>query len=423
MSSAALSPHPVPAELELTPRDVPPFVVIGNPGTRRVRGVEAALAGLGLPPARLVPYADLLANRVHLAEVVTPGAVVRIESPDEEPEVQRAILALGEAPAAAEGDDYLTTEQAAAALADKGRLLPSRQWYLGFCTLLRDLDRQRALCPPHRLMNAPEDVAVMFDKRRCHALLAASEIPVPRALNSSGVHDYGSLTEAMRTAGMSRVFVKPAHGSSASGVVAYQTNGREHLATTTAEAVWHGGTLRRYNSKKVRTYRDAEVRPLLDALCRQPVHVERWVPKAGLDGRVFDLRVVVIHGRAHHTVARLSRTPLTNLHLDHERRGTAAVQERMGEQAWSDAMRSCERAMALFPHSLYAGVDLLISTDFQRHAILEMNAFGDLLLNTFCDGQDTYTAEILSVLQDLSASHSVGAAPISTLAPWDHPPC
>ena len=59
--------------------DGPPFVLIGNPGCRRVELFQAALAGLGLPPAYLVAYADLLAGNAHLAEVVPPGAVVRID--------------------------------------------------------------------------------------------------------------------------------------------------------------------------------------------------------------------------------------------------------------------------------------------------------------------------------------------------------
>ena len=37
---------------------------------------------------------------------------------------------------------------------------------------------------------------------------------------------------------------------------------------------------------------------LVNAVCKQRVHVERWLPKASFGGRVFDLRVVVIAGVA-----------------------------------------------------------------------------------------------------------------------------
>jgi glutathione synthase/RimK-type ligase-like ATP-grasp enzyme len=248
-------------------------------------------------------------------------------------------------------------------------------------------------------MNHPADMAVMFDKSRCHRRLAGAGLPVPPALDP--VRSYDELVERMHAARCLRVFVKPAHGSSASGVVAYQTNGREHHATTTVEAVRRDGDLVLYNSKRLRVYRDpGEIAAIVDALCRQRVHVEQWLPKAGLGGRTFDLRVVVIAGRTRHVVARLSRGPITNLHLDNAREGPARVRARLGEAAWAAAVRDCERALACFPDSLYAGVDLLVGADFRRHAILEVNAFGDLLLETYLDGLDTYATEVLALLAD-----------------------
>jgi hypothetical protein len=50
--------------------------------------------------------------------------------------------------------------------------------------------------------------------------------------------------------------------------------------------------------------------------------------------------------------------------------------------------------MACFPKSLYAGIDLLVTPDFQKHFVLEMNAFGDLLHDTLYQGVDTYSLEL-----------------------------
>ncbi len=70
------------------------------------------------------------------------------------------------------------------------------------------------------------------------------------------------------------------------------------------------------NSLRVRSYgTEEEVAALIDMLAPDGLHVERWLPKATLDGRVFDLRVVVIGGEPTHAVVRTSRTPMTNLHL------------------------------------------------------------------------------------------------------------
>ena len=70
---------------------------------------------------------------------------------------------------------------------------------------------------------------------------------------------------------------------------------------------------------------------------------------------------------------------MTNLHLLNTRGEADAVRARMGPEAWEGAMGTCEPVMRCFPGSLYAGIDLLITPDFRRHAVLEVNAFGDLL--------------------------------------------
>ena len=252
----------------------------------------------------------------------------------------------------------------------------------------------------------------MFDKPACHARLAAAGVAVPRSVGPVGpvrpVGGFDELRSRMRDAGLRRVFVKPAHGSSASGVVAYRLGGggREQ-AVTTVETVWAGGELRLYNSRRVRTCHDPrEIARLIDSLARHRLHAEEWLPKAGIGGRVFDLRVVVIAGEARHVVTRLSRSPLTNLHLLNDRSDPSAVRARMGETAWAAAVGDCERAMACFPGSLHGGVDLLVAGGFRRHAVLEVNAFGDLLPGASWRGMGTYEAEIAAVVGDAPRDES-----------------
>ena len=133
------------------------------------------------------------------------------------------------------------------------------------------------------------------------------------------------------------------------------------------------------------------------------MHVERWVPKAGIDGQTFDLRVVVIAGRAEHVVVRMARGPMTNLHLGNSRGDPTALREKMKDGAWEAAMASCERAASAFPRSLLAGVDLLIAPGYRRHAVLEVNAFGDLLHGVLARGLDTHSAEVEALLEGWAA--------------------
>src|SRR5262249_23126231 len=173
----------------------------------------------------------------------------------------------------------------------RGRIFYPRQWYLGYCVTLRLIELQLAECPPPRLppkwMNSPAEIALMFDKIACHLALGSRGAPVAPSLGAVGSFD--ELGERMKERNWRRVFVKLPYGSSASGVVAYQTDGRRQQATTTVEAARQNEDLRLYNSRRVRVYRDwREIAELIDALCRHRVHVEQWLPKAGFDNRTFD---------------------------------------------------------------------------------------------------------------------------------------
>ncbi|MEM7534076.1 MAG: hypothetical protein AAF639_17975 [Chloroflexota bacterium] len=44
--------------------------------------------------------------------------------------------------------------------------------------------------------------------------------------------------------------------------------------------------------------------------------------------------------------------------------------------------------------AFYTGIDLLFTPDLRRHYLLELNAFGDLLLRVYRDGMDTYEMQI-----------------------------
>jgi hypothetical protein len=378
------------------------FVIIGDTQSERVELFNRALARQGLKPGNVISYLDFIAGRVSLRQQVPDGAVIRIESPGDSFEVERAILALGAAVDDEEGSYARASAGNIAALVfDKGAILYPRQWYLGYRELLRRIEEQLDSCPPHKLMSRPQAIATMFDKPCCHALLASGAVPVPR--NLAPVRSYDELMARMSEAGCYSVFVKLAHGSSASGVMAYRVSGGRHQATTTVEMVSGPGGLRLYNSKRLRVYTtQSEVAALVDALCRHRVHVEQWVPKAGIGGKALDLRVLVVAGEARHVVVRLNSGTVTNLHLATTRTGGRmsldALMPRLDASVWDEARRSCERVLELFPGTLYAGIDLLITSDFKRHAVAEVNAFGDLLYGAVHQGLDPYETEIVAAL-------------------------
>ncbi|WP_433370145.1 STM4014 family protein [Actinoplanes sp. CA-142083] len=336
------------------------LAVVGNPANRRVKLFTAAAGRAGFKEPDVYAWRDVLTG----GPVPGPGATVRIDSPGEDAEVERLLRGAGET-------------------ALPGEIVGGADAYDG---LEKILDRIAA--GGGRLLNPPADVLVMNDKRRCHARLADAGIPVPAALPPVG--DYAGLRAAMRAAGWQRVFVKPAHGSSASGVLALAVARSRIMAMTSVEI---GDDGRLYNNLRVRRYEgERQIAEIVDRLGPDGLHVERWFPKAGLGDRALDLRVVVIAGEPRHVVVRTSRTPLTNLHLGNARGDVATVRAAAGEKAWEAAMRTCSDVARCFPRSLHVGVDLMFRAGWRAHAVAEVNAFGDLLT-----GIDTYGDEIAAL--------------------------
>ncbi|GAB3214105.1 STM4014 family protein [Marinactinospora thermotolerans] len=357
-----------------------PVAVVAVPGGRRLALFTAALRAAGRPDPVVLPWRGLAAGEVK----VPPGALVRVDSPGEDPETARLLRGLPHPP-------------------DLYRVEGSAAFHAGFRAALDRLAAEVAATPGARLVQDPADLVTMSDKRRCHALLTAAGVPVPPALDGP-VEDYAALRAGMARRGWGRVFVKPAHGSSASGVVAL-TAGRDRVrADTSADLVRTAAGVELYNSLVIRTYEsEADVATLVDALCAERVHVERRLPKVVHQGRAVDLRVLVVAGRATHVVARASRSPMTNLHLGNARGDLTALRARMGEDAWARAMAVAERAAACFPGTLHAGVDLLVAPSLRSFAVCEVNAFGDLLPGVLHEGRDTY-AEQVRALQRMEAT-------------------
>ncbi len=360
---------------------------------------QDALIKQGRSPATVVSYLDLLERRASLSDYFTPGMAARIESPGENFDVERDLLRRGFEDAESEGSACLDPEAIDRLAYDCGRILYPRQWFLGFKRFLTSLASY-----PVRWMNAPDEIVTMFDKTETHRRCKVASISVPEAID--GVRTFDELIAVLETLGWNRVFVKLAHSSSASGVGAFyysKRHGTMRLATSTEMVRDDSGGLKLYNSLKIRTYTSyRDIAVLVDEWCRHRVHVEQWLPKAGQDGLPFDLRIVSIGGEPSHSVVRLGRrSPITNLHLGNKRGDFKRLAESMGAEKLNRVHQTCRNVAKLFPGSHTIGIDLLLTPRYQKHFILELNAFGDLLPNVHFHGRDTYEQEIVAWFQKI----------------------
>jgi glutathione synthase/RimK-type ligase-like ATP-grasp enzyme len=381
-------------------------IVLGNPENRRVSFFQEALQRAKLPAAKILSYEAWLKGELRLSQIASKGDVLRIESPGENFWVEKKMLALGYNPETLGEAAQMTPEKALDLSYDLGRILCPKQWYLGFCEVLQKIEEERTGLGL-QVMNHPEEIAIMFHKPLCHQRFIEAKVPVAQSLGV--IEDYEMLREVMKQREISKVFVKLSYGSSASGVIAYRCDGDDEEAITSAELVRERGEVRLYNSLRIRRYTQTkDLESVINFILREGAIVEEWLPKAVFQGKQFDLRVVVIAGKAKHFVVRLGKSPMTNLHLGNARGDAALFRRTISDKDWQELCQTCEDAFAAFPKGLYAGVDVLLSPDFKEKTIVEINAFGDLLPNVLCDGLDTYEAEI-KVLNLVKAEHGGSA--------------
>lgn len=338
------------------------WLVVGNEGDVRVLGFQRALRKAGYPRAIVASYREVLEQQVDWSD----ADALRIEAPGRDFETEQLLIEAG---------------GGARIQFDKGRIHDPAHWYLGLCRVM-------GLIPPCPAMNTAADVMTMFDKAACSSILCRGGVAMPAWYGR--VSSFDDVRKATGDTGSA--FIKLENGSSASGAVAYRTSRGRYWAATTVEQA--NGRL--YNSRRVRILTsEKEIAALIDALGPYGMYAERWMPKAGMDGRTFDVRVLVIRGKASQVAGRLSRSPMTNLHLLNDRASAERVAAHVGEEAWSRILAEAEAAAACFPNSHYAGIDVLITPDFRTVKVLEINAFGDLLPGVFdSQGRDTYESEL-----------------------------
>lgn len=375
---------------DLTPRQL---VVIAPPESRRVQALQNTLSTLNWPAAKTISYAQIMQGDAAVVSALQPDSILRLDSPGEDLATERLLLSLG-----GQADDALCASQIADLDLEQGRLMPTRQWYRGFSRFLQRLQGQLPSVDtlPYRQTWQCDQVLAMFDKRVTQHRFLQAGLAIPGFLPTCS--DYLQLRNAMKANGWRRVFIKLAHGSSATGTIALEVNGEKIQATTTIHIAVVNNELRLYNSRKLLRYRDeGQIARLFDFLAlNHPLQIERWLPKMGMENRAMDLRVVVTMGQATHALVRLGNGCITNLHLNGDRGNLGQLIGRLGDDRYQALLALAERGFACFPGALYAGMDVLVTTSGQ-FALLEANAFGDYHRQIFCRGLDTYATQLLAL--------------------------
>ncbi len=342
-------------------------VVLGSGPGRRFEAFKEAAHRAGL--SNIVPLA--YGQKPDLR----PGDWLRFDSPDESEAAMQAVLDAGQEEARRRGFPCQSP-------------LSSAQLAFG----LRALQRE-AVAPGVYLSASPDEIALCYDKTGCAAHLSTLGIPVPQVF--APPPSFEAFLELLRA--QKRLFVKQRYGAGAAGTMAVTAGPKGQVVAYTTLAIGAAGPRPIKRVQKVTDRKDIE--QMFTFLHPFGLHVERWIPKAGVDGRSCDLRIVAIRNAPPFAVLRLSQGPITNLHLDAERADADRLFTMMAPERLDALWDTIAKVQAAFPNSLSVAPDIAISADLRRHYVLEVNAFGDHIRRMTIDGRTPQDWQIKHMLE------------------------
>ena len=358
------------------------FITIGSPDSRRVQFWQKALQQYSCDH-QIVTYQEIIDNEFTLFEIKEP-TTIRLTSAGEDFELIKILMGMG-----SDTDAQLLSFE-------KGLIYPNDFWFKGWSILMEMLNFYEERNAFLKFMNTPFTVLIAFHKLICQEYLGLNNISIPKIILKR-VEDYDSLIEKMESENIHQVFIKPYHGSSALGVMALrQSKGRQMLYTTIdlqGEKLFNNLKLQKYNSI-------AKIRTIVNKMIPSGLMVEEWIRKKTFREKSVDFRILVINGKAAFVVPRMSNHFITNLHLGNEKGNIKEVEEAWGKELIDDAKILAVQAVEVMSDLFYAGVDVAISEKGKPY-VLEINAFGDMLLDIFQDGMSPYEYELKEWMTDI----------------------
>ncbi|MEY8337765.1 STM4014 family protein [Lachnospiraceae bacterium 62-35] len=248
-----------------------------------------------------------------------------------------------------------------------------------------------------QFLNHPDGISALLDKRDNKKTLLYAGLSVTQAMgvfqnlrepkafphqvqmaSQASPQNAEELLSVMEKSRMLQVFIKPVTGSGAAGTAAFRWHPKTNRMALYTCALYDSASSLLVNTKRLRHFSSPDtILPLLNRILKLDCIVERWYAKAEYQGYSYDLRAVVQDGRMDFLLARLSKGPITNLHLNNH--PMPADKLGLPSQVLDSIEELCLQAMACYPSLRSGGIDILLEKESLRPRIIEMNAQGDLI--------------------------------------------
>lgn len=377
------------------------FLIIGDLSGRRVKTFIECLESMNENNYKVISWMKIIEDISIFEKNLKENTIIKFEPPEKDMEIYRELLRYGE------NLGEIAKEKITDIDFSNYQVVAPRQWYEGFSKLLMNI---KEIYMAHQninifCMNDFDEMCMMMDKSKTYQKLDAGlkakekyKFKLPKKLYTPKNHEefrqrYGDKFESC--------FIKLRYGSGGTGVLAYRNNpklNKESIHTSLNCRNVNGEKIF-YSRYKVNHYTDKIIiKELIDWVLLNGAHIEKWIPKAIHNGYAYDTRAFVLNKKSNYLISRLSKSPLTNLHLKNQRLDS---QEIFKNEEIKIVSQAAEDVMRIFDKSLYAGIDV-VTTKTNIPYIIDVNPFGDLFHNLIGTKQNVYYFEIKSAIQKLN---------------------
>lgn len=242
-----------------------------------------------------------------------------------------------------------------------------------------------------KYLNDPLAIKSTLDKIRCKKILEENNVDITPVIWIE-IKSFKDLVKYIEENKVTGVFIKPRYGSGAAGVLAYRYNPRlKEAVLYTSMGIDSEGLL--VNTKRMRRLVNSdEIEIIINSLLKEEVIIEKWVQKAKYNSESYDIRVVFQYGKIEFMVARGSKTPITNLHLNNCAIDISCIG--LSEEKINEIEKLSAKVMDCFPGLNSAGIDLLI-TPKGKLMVIEVNGQGDLIYQDIYNKNKIYKSQIM----------------------------
>lgn len=225
-----------------------------------------------------------------------------------------------------------------------------------------------------KYLNDPLDIITFLDKIKTKQILDIHNIPNTKMLYFN-LCSFDDLINLMFKDHVYNVYIKPNLGSGASFVCAFRFNKRlnKYFLYTSCKII--NNTL--VNTKTLFKYDNLDyIKQVINFIFKYDSLVETWIPKDKFNDYSYDLRVVYQFGKIEYIMPRLSKGPITNLHLNNK---SVLVDElSLSSKLIDNINKICYDVSRIFKNSNMFALDILISTNKSPY-VIEINGQGDLI--------------------------------------------